>query len=100
PRALPERSTPIPTKATAGQAEPRSSRSVQTTRCPFFGKRDQPPPGAERRAARVCGNGPRAPLEYDCGVPTKKRSRPVAIAYVQEFTIQNGDPSTANYDAV
>src|ERR1700693_6560148 len=31
--------------------------------------------------------------------PTK-RSRRVAIAYLQEFKIQNGDTSTTNYDAV
>src|ERR1700693_6033638 len=31
--------------------------------------------------------------------PTK-RSRRVAVAYIQEFKIQDGDTSTTNYDAV
>ena len=30
----------------------------------------------------------------------RKRSQQVAIAYIQEFTIQDGDTSTTNYDAV
>lgn len=33
------------------------------------------------------------------GVPAEKELI-VAIAYLQEFTIQNGDTSTTNYDAV
>ena len=40
-----------------------------------------------------------AVLTYNCG-PFEKRSRPVAIAYVQEFTIKDGDTSTTGYDAV
>jgi hypothetical protein len=38
-------------------------------------------------------------VEYDARIPTTKEPR-VAVAYLQEFVIQNGDTSTTNYDAV
>src|SRR5438105_2313267 len=43
--------------------------------------------------------GRRARLHTMLGVPTEKELM-VAIAYVQEFKIQDGDTSTTNYDAV
>jgi hypothetical protein len=32
--------------------------------------------------------------------PSRRKEQTVAIAYIQEFVIQGGDTSTANYDAV
>src|SRR6266699_5691496 len=51
------------------------------------------------RLGQCCGVSSK-PHWNTIAVPTKRRSRPVAIAYVQEFTIKDGDTSTTNYDAV